>query len=436
MADLTTSSIVDAFLAGGAPPARVVAASYGATVTPNADTTDVLKIGALTGNVTIANPSGTPTDRQELSIWVEQDGTGGRTVTLGSQFRIPATGVSPLPWSTTASQKDLLVAQWNSTDSKWEIIRFIAGYGGTPAGTAPGDMLKSVYDPNDDGIISVAQGGTGTDSPAIVAGTNVTVSGTWPNQTINASVSGTAGDMLSVLSSAEISVTTTATLTIGRMHVCSGTSADYTVTLPAVSGNAGKFVGVRMAPGLTKFVTVDGASAETIDGAASRLMWAQESAILMCDGSTWTKVAGRSRAMLCTMARSANVSVTANTNTKIDIDTTLVDNTALMADTTNKRIYARRTGNYRLYPTARINVGADSPRMNVWADLNGGTNYNSLGEASALNGAYATVSRSEVKALTAGDYMEISVFTDVSSTAQGDGTTANTAFTMEEQNPW
>lgn len=36
-------------------------------------------------------------------------------------------------------------------------------------------------------ILTVASGGTGTATPALVAGTNVTISGTWPNQTINAS---------------------------------------------------------------------------------------------------------------------------------------------------------------------------------------------------------------------------------------------------------
>jgi hypothetical protein len=36
------------------------------------------------------------------------------------------------------------------------------------------------------GILPVAGGGTGTASPGIVAGTNVTVSGTWPNQTVAA----------------------------------------------------------------------------------------------------------------------------------------------------------------------------------------------------------------------------------------------------------
>lgn len=40
------------------------------------------------------------------------------------------------------------------------------------------------------GILSVANGGTGTATPALVPGTNVTITGTWPNQTINASGGG------------------------------------------------------------------------------------------------------------------------------------------------------------------------------------------------------------------------------------------------------
>jgi hypothetical protein len=35
------------------------------------------------------------------------------------------------------------------------------------------------------GILNKEGGGTGTATPAIVAGTNITVSGTWPNQTIS-----------------------------------------------------------------------------------------------------------------------------------------------------------------------------------------------------------------------------------------------------------
>lgn len=91
-----------------------------------------------------------------------------------------------------------------------------------------------------------------------------------------------------------VSVTTTANLTIGKHHVCSGTTADYTVTLPAVSGNSGKLLSVEMSGALTKLVTLDGNASETIDGATTRVMWARETAVLLCDGTGWTKVGGKS----------------------------------------------------------------------------------------------------------------------------------------------
>jgi hypothetical protein len=48
------------------------------------------------------------------------------------------------------------------------------------------------------GILDVANGGTGTATPALVAGTNVTITGTWPNQTIAASGGGGSGTVTSV----------------------------------------------------------------------------------------------------------------------------------------------------------------------------------------------------------------------------------------------
>jgi len=43
------------------------------------------------------------------------------------------------------------------------------------------------------GILDVANGGTGTSTPALVAGTNVSITGTWPNQTINSTGGGGGG---------------------------------------------------------------------------------------------------------------------------------------------------------------------------------------------------------------------------------------------------
>lgn len=40
------------------------------------------------------------------------------------------------------------------------------------------------------GTLAVANGGTGTSSPSLVAGTNVSITGTWPNQTVNSTATG------------------------------------------------------------------------------------------------------------------------------------------------------------------------------------------------------------------------------------------------------
>jgi hypothetical protein len=58
--------------------------------------------------------------------------------------------------------------------------------GGTTGLTTSGGPITGAGTITLAGTLAVANGGTGTTTPAIVAGTNVTVSGSWPNQTINA----------------------------------------------------------------------------------------------------------------------------------------------------------------------------------------------------------------------------------------------------------
>lgn len=85
------------------------------------------------------------------------------------------------------------------------------------------------------GIVAVANGGTGTDSPSLVAGSNITVSGTWPNQTIAATSSGSgtvtsvAASVPSFLSISGSPITTSGTLAISY----SGTA------LPIANGGTG-----------------------------------------------------------------------------------------------------------------------------------------------------------------------------------------------------
>ena len=90
--------------------AGVIATAYAATVTPDQDVAETHIIGALTGNITIANPT-FPSRGQTLRIIFTQDGTGSRTVTWGGDF---TTSFQP---TTTASSVSTVAFIYNGT--KW-----------------------------------------------------------------------------------------------------------------------------------------------------------------------------------------------------------------------------------------------------------------------------------------------------------------------------
>ncbi len=248
------------------------------------------------------------------------------------------------------------------------------------------------------------------------------------------------GDLLGSLTAAEISVTGAVTATIGRMHVCSGTTSDYTVTLPAASGNSGKLIGFRMSPALTKLVTIDGNSSETIDGATTRVMWAQESCILLCDGSNWFKISGKSRPMSCILRRNSNqTGVATDTVTPVQLDTSEIDNTGLMADTANNRIIVRRTANYLVVGTVIwLNLAtANASRCISNIQSNGAEIGN--GESPGLVGSYPSPPAVKPGALlTAGDLITLHGFqnTGSSQAVYGSNTTSTTSLAVLEQPQW
>jgi hypothetical protein len=57
---------------------------------------------------------------------------------------------------------------------------------GTPASATLTNATGLPLSTGVTGLLPIANGGTGTATPALVQGTNVTITGTWPNQTINA----------------------------------------------------------------------------------------------------------------------------------------------------------------------------------------------------------------------------------------------------------
>ena len=85
--------------------AAMVSVAYAATITLDLTTGLNFEIAALTGNLTLANPSAGMTPGRSGSIGLLQDGTGSRTLTLGSQWK--HVGGAPA-LSTAASTQDTL----------------------------------------------------------------------------------------------------------------------------------------------------------------------------------------------------------------------------------------------------------------------------------------------------------------------------------------
>jgi hypothetical protein len=100
-------------------------------------------------------------------------------------------------------------------------VTSVAVSGGTTGLTTSGGPITTTGTITLGGTLAVASGGTGTATPGLVAGTNITsITGSWPNQTINAgggsgtvtSVAATVPAFLSVTGSP---ITTSGTLAIG-----------------------------------------------------------------------------------------------------------------------------------------------------------------------------------------------------------------------------
>lgn len=84
----------------------------------NADVCDEFIITAQAGDLKFNNPSGTPTEGQQLIIRIKDSGSP-RALTYDTQFR--AIGVT-LPTTTVTSKTHYLGCVFNSTDTKWDVL--------------------------------------------------------------------------------------------------------------------------------------------------------------------------------------------------------------------------------------------------------------------------------------------------------------------------
>jgi len=126
---------------------------------------------------------------------------------------------------------------------------------------------------------STYQGGTFS----LVAGSNVTVTGTWPNQTIAASSGGSATKTISNKTGAYTIVSGD----LGTIINC--TSGAFTVSLTAAASLGSGFTCTiwNTSTSATDAITIDPNAAETIDGMATLILRQGEGTDIVCNGTNW-----------------------------------------------------------------------------------------------------------------------------------------------------
>lgn len=158
--------------------------------------------GALTWNsYAIPAPTGgTTTFLRNDGTWAVPPGSGGGSGTVTSVSVVSANGLAGTVATATTTPAITLstsvtgVLKGNGTaiSAATAGTDYVAPGGalGTPSSGTLTNATGLPLTTGVTGLLPVANGGTGTATPALVAGTNVTITGTWPNQTINSSGGG------------------------------------------------------------------------------------------------------------------------------------------------------------------------------------------------------------------------------------------------------
>jgi hypothetical protein len=189
----------------GGTVTSVAALTLGTTGT---DLSSTVANSTTTPVITLNVPTASATNRGALSSadWTTFNNKGSGTVTS-------VTGTSPVVSSGGTTPAISLAASYGDTQNPYASKTanyFLAA----PDGSAGVPTFRAVVATdiptlnqnttgtasNVTGIVAVANGGSGTATPALVAGTNVTITGSWPNQTINSSNPGGTVTAVSVTS--------------------------------------------------------------------------------------------------------------------------------------------------------------------------------------------------------------------------------------------
>lgn len=265
-------------ISGGTWKGTAIEVAYGGTGTTNPS----LVAGT---NVTI---SGTWPNQT-----INSTASGGVTSVTGTAPVVSSGGTTPaisMAAATGSVDGYLTSTDWNTFNNKQPAGSYLTSGGalGTPSSGTATNLTGLPLSTGVTGTLPVANGGTGTTTPSLVAGTNVTITGTWPNQTINStggggggsgtvtdvsvvSANGLAGTVATSTSTPAITLSTTVTgLVKGNGTALSAATAgtDYVAPGGALgtpsSGTATNLTGLPLSTGVTGTLPIaNGGSGQT-----------------------------------------------------------------------------------------------------------------------------------------------------------------------------
>jgi len=212
-------------------------ANGGTGVTSSTGTGNVV----LSNSPTLVTPAlGTPSALVGTNITGTASGLTAGNVTTNANLTGAITSTGNATSLGSFSSANLLAALTDETGTGANVFAtsptLVTPILGTPTSATLTNATGLPLSTGVTGTLPVANGGTGTTTPSIVAGSNITVTGTWPNQTIAASAGGSgtvtsvAATVPSVFSVSGSPITTSGTLAM----TYSGTA------LPVANGGTGQ----------------------------------------------------------------------------------------------------------------------------------------------------------------------------------------------------
>ena len=223
------------------PTTGDLSGTWGTTVnTAITDLLDDAVAGTVTlsadADVTLTTTNGADNQaRNAIILWTASNGATTRNITAPAQSKayvvinagtgsIVVRGSGPTTGVTIPSGTRALVA-WNGSD----FVKIVSN---------PVVLTTDVS-----GILPVANGGTATATPSLVAGANVTITGTWPTQTVAAAAqSATFSELITVTGTAAtaggiaLAEDSDNGVNTATVKAPAAITSNYTMTLPQTDG--------------------------------------------------------------------------------------------------------------------------------------------------------------------------------------------------------